>query len=160
MVPEKLEKQVPLFEKPEIGIVICDTLFFNDAHTLKQLYLFVRLGYSWHLVYVDEVLAKRRVHGKSWTWSRSELFPTERRVMLRKLREWIPDFELSYAKEVNSIERACAWEEAQLAWRRKKKREALQLLQPYRTSGLKWFGTYYLTWFPYVSFGFCVDWRG
>jgi len=27
--PNKLEKQVPLFESPEIGIVICDTLFFN-----------------------------------------------------------------------------------------------------------------------------------
>ena len=28
--PQKLEKQVPLFENPEIGIVISDTLFFNE----------------------------------------------------------------------------------------------------------------------------------
>ena len=35
--PKKLEKQVPLFEAPEIGIVICDTLFFNEK-TEKALY--------------------------------------------------------------------------------------------------------------------------
>ena len=35
--PKKLEKQVPLFEAPEIGIVICDTLFFNEK-TEKTLY--------------------------------------------------------------------------------------------------------------------------
>ena len=36
-LPKKLEKQVPLFETPEIGIVICDTLFFNEK-TEKALY--------------------------------------------------------------------------------------------------------------------------
>ena len=36
-LPRKLEKQVPLFEVPEIGIVICDTSFFNDK-TEKALY--------------------------------------------------------------------------------------------------------------------------
>ncbi len=29
-LPAKLEKQVPLFEDPEVGIVISDTLFFNE----------------------------------------------------------------------------------------------------------------------------------
>jgi len=36
-LPKKLEKQVPLFEDPEIGIVICDTLFFNEKRE-KALY--------------------------------------------------------------------------------------------------------------------------
>ena len=36
-LPKKLEKQVPLFETPEIGIVICDTFFFNEK-TEKALY--------------------------------------------------------------------------------------------------------------------------
>jgi len=35
--PKKLEKQVPLFEDPEIGIVISDTFFFNEK-TEKALY--------------------------------------------------------------------------------------------------------------------------
>ena len=36
-LPLKLEKQLPLFEDPEVGIVISDTLFFNET-TEKQLY--------------------------------------------------------------------------------------------------------------------------
>jgi glycosyltransferase involved in cell wall biosynthesis len=36
-LPEKLEKQLPLFEDPEVGIVISDTLFFNEK-TEKPLY--------------------------------------------------------------------------------------------------------------------------
>ena len=35
--PKKLEKQVPLFEDPEIGFVISDTFFFNEK-TEKALY--------------------------------------------------------------------------------------------------------------------------
>jgi glycosyltransferase involved in cell wall biosynthesis len=30
-LPHKLEKQIPLFEDPEVGIVISDTLFFNET---------------------------------------------------------------------------------------------------------------------------------
>jgi glycosyltransferase involved in cell wall biosynthesis len=38
-LPEKLEKQIPLFEKNhKYGIVICDTIFFNDNGDIKQLY--------------------------------------------------------------------------------------------------------------------------
>ena len=29
-LPQKLEKQIPLFDDPEVGIVISDTLFFNE----------------------------------------------------------------------------------------------------------------------------------
>ena len=31
-LPTKLEKQVPLFDNPNVGIVICDTLFFNETN--------------------------------------------------------------------------------------------------------------------------------
>tara|TARA_Y100000739_G_C20607100_1_gene466250 strand:- start:1039 stop:1983 length:945 start_codon:yes stop_codon:yes gene_type:complete len=37
-VPEKLARQIPLFDKPEIGIVISDTVFFNESKKEKQLY--------------------------------------------------------------------------------------------------------------------------
>lgn len=36
-MPKKLEKQIPLFDDPEVGIVISDALFFNDR-TEKALY--------------------------------------------------------------------------------------------------------------------------
>jgi hypothetical protein len=36
-LPSKLEHQVPLFADPEVGIVVCDTLFFTDKRE-KALY--------------------------------------------------------------------------------------------------------------------------
>ncbi len=46
-LPNKLERQVPLFDDPEVGIVICDTLFFTDEGRERQLYgaRFPRQGY-------------------------------------------------------------------------------------------------------------------
>jgi glycosyltransferase involved in cell wall biosynthesis len=37
-LPEKLEKQVPLFEDPKVGLVFCDTIYFNDASYAERLY--------------------------------------------------------------------------------------------------------------------------
>jgi glycosyltransferase involved in cell wall biosynthesis len=36
--PEKLEKQVPLFHDPKVGIVFCDTIYFNDNGEGERLY--------------------------------------------------------------------------------------------------------------------------
>ena len=199
---DKLEKQIPLFNDSKVGLVICDTYFFNEKGVFKQLYkknkppvgnvfsellgeyfvsletavirrtalnsldhwfdqrfdvieeydLFVRLGYSWQLSYVDEILAKWRVHGISWTWSRGELFPEERKLMLDKLSGMIPNFEELYTEEIKQIERICSLEEAQIEWKERNNATARRLLEPYKTSGLKWFLAYYLTWFPYRWF--------
>lgn len=37
-LPNKLELQVPCFKDPDVGIVISDTIFFNDQGMEKQLY--------------------------------------------------------------------------------------------------------------------------
>jgi glycosyltransferase involved in cell wall biosynthesis len=37
-MPEKLEKQIPLFDDPQVGLVFCDVIFFNDEGKTKQLY--------------------------------------------------------------------------------------------------------------------------
>jgi len=36
--PEKLEKQIPLFDDPEVGLVFCDTVYFNDSNYAERLY--------------------------------------------------------------------------------------------------------------------------
>jgi len=36
--PEKLYKQVPLFKRDEVGLVFCDTIFFNEQRDVKRLY--------------------------------------------------------------------------------------------------------------------------
>jgi glycosyltransferase involved in cell wall biosynthesis len=201
-MPEKLEKQIPLFSDLQVGLVICDTYFFNEKRILKQVYkknkpptgdvfrqllgeyfvsletavlrrlalnsldhwfdprfnmieeydLFVRLGHRWHLAYVDEVLAKWRVHGNSWTWKYSAEFPKERELMLQKLNYLIPNFDKDYAKEKFFINRTCNFEYALESWKVKENRAARKFLQPYITSGLKWFLIYFCTWLPYQVF--------
>ena len=37
-LPTKLEKQVQLFDQVDVGLVICDTLYFNNKKYNKQLY--------------------------------------------------------------------------------------------------------------------------
>ena len=35
-LPLKLEKQIPVFDKESVGLVICDTIFFNDKRVCKK----------------------------------------------------------------------------------------------------------------------------
>ena len=37
-LPEKLEKQIPLFQDPQVGIVFCDVIYFNDNGESEILY--------------------------------------------------------------------------------------------------------------------------
>lgn len=36
--PEKLAKQIPLFDNPEVGLVFCDTISFNESGDTRQYY--------------------------------------------------------------------------------------------------------------------------
>lgn len=184
--PQKLEKQIPLFKKVSVGLVICDTVFFNRKKDIRQLYkkkkpptgqvfrellgayfismetpvirravldemdhwfdtrfevieeydFFVRLGYKWEVAYVDEVLAKWRVHGASWTWSKPELFPAETRVFLDKMRTLIPDFDSRYTKELRTVRMKIALQEAVISWRKGDSKKAREVLKPFRHESL------------------------
>jgi len=198
----KLEEQLPLFDDQKVGIVISDTIFFNENNKEKQLYLnkkpptgevfrellrrsfisletaiirriaiekldhcfepsfdvveeydfFIRLLYEWELAYVDEVLAKWRVHGDSWTWTRGNLFPLERKLLIEKLNKLIPDFKLNYHEEIALMERQRIWEEAEIAWKAKNCLEARKLLRSLRKFGLKWEFLYWMALFPHKYF--------
>ena len=37
-MPKKLEKQIPLFDDPEVGLVFCDTIFFNEKGKSRRDY--------------------------------------------------------------------------------------------------------------------------
>jgi len=198
-LPEKLTRQIPLFRDPEVGLVICDTYYFDDGGIKKQLYqkkkpptghvfrellgryfisletavirrnaldsleywfdsrfdvieeydLFVRLSYQWKLGYVDEVLAMWRVHGESWTWTREDLFPVERKMMLDSLAQMIPSFDEEYEYECLAIRRSCALSEAESKWAEGKNREARFIMREYKSTGIKWMLVYGFMWAPY-----------
>jgi glycosyltransferase involved in cell wall biosynthesis len=184
--PQKLEKQIPLFSTDSVGLVICDTVFFNSKKDIRQLYkkekpptghvfrellgayfvsmetpvirrvaldgmdhwfdtrfevieeydFFVRLGYKWEVAYVDEVLAKWRVHEASGTWTKPELFPAETRLFLDKLRGLIPDFTARYGKEVRAVMVKIALQEAVVSWRLGDSGKARNILKPFRRESL------------------------
>jgi len=208
--PDKLFLQVPLFEDLEIGIVICDSIFFNSKGDNFQIYkknkpptgfvfkklfseyfisletaivrksafkdldhifdksfqmveeydLFVRISLDWKLDYVDKVLAKWRVHEKSWTWSRDEIFPKERKLMLEKYIKQIPSFEEDYPDEIRLFKRTYTFEEALIDWREKKNYSARGMLKDYIFDGYKWMFLYILTFLPISAYDYLQKVRG
>ncbi len=181
-MPTKLEKQIPLFDNLEVGIVICDSQFFNKngdikrgcsfqrtppsrgnvfadlikayfisletavirASCLKTLDgwfderfevieeydLFIRLSYHFSLDYVDEVLAKWRIHSNSLTWSLPELFPREKRLFMEKIRDLFPNALDQYNKEFEILNSQIVLQEAFTLWRAKRGSSARKLLFP------------------------------
>lgn len=198
-LPTKLEKQVPLFNNPKVGIVICDTLFFNNEGYQKQLYkkrnppsgmvfrellskyfislettlirrksldsleywfdsnyqmieeydLFVRLGYYWELDFCDQILAKWRVHDSSWTWSRFELFPIEKKSMLNNLENFIENFKINYSFEIQKVKQSIAIDEAKISWQNGNPKMTRKFLKPYIVNNRKCFLLYFMTFFPF-----------
>jgi glycosyltransferase involved in cell wall biosynthesis len=209
-LPKKLEKQVILFNNEKVGIVICDTIFFNQKGKHKQLYrkkkplkgmvfrellsnyfisletamisrraldsldywfdtrfevieeydLFVRLGFYWELAYVDEVLAKWRVHSSSWTWSKSELFPLEKRIMLKNLSNNIPNFSEKYKIEVKHVEQSIAIEEAHHYWQNGNKDKARKILKPNINGDIRLILFFLLTFLPYGFYKLLQQFKG
>lgn len=203
-LPSKLEKQIKLFDKSAVGLVISDTIFFNNKGDLRQLYktkkppvgsvfrellgkyyisletavirrsfldqmdhwfdlrfqvieeydFFVRLGYISEVACVNEVLAKWRVHADSWTWTRSELFPAETRLFLTKMMKLMPNFELSFAKEINSVKKKIAIQEAVWAWKNGNEQEGRKLLKPWLTYSLSALLIYVWSLFPFSTYDF------
>ena len=55
-------------------------------------------------------------------------------------------------KEIFLIDLTCNFKYALEAWKTQKNKEARLLIQPYTTSGIKWFLTYCMTWMPFSVF--------
>ena len=128
--------------------------FDPTLEVVEEYDFFVRIAYTWKLAYVDTVLARWRVHSNSWTWKKQNLFPSERRRVLKKLTKLIPNFKLIYEKEMYLVLRECDWEDAKLFWKEHKNSKARSLIKPYRKDGLKWAVYFGATYTPYWLFHF------
>ena len=206
-LPTKLERQVPIFSDPNIGIVISDTIFLNNDRDVRQPFrfskpptgnvfsaliknyfisletavvrksalgsldhmfdtrfqvleeydLFVRLSYFWELGYVDEVLGKWRMHSKSWTWTKGDLFLEERIIFVEKLKQSIPNFNRSnYPSEYKSLQRALDWDMARKYWKSGDNKSCRKLLSKYKFNSMKWFAAYLLSFLPFAIFQFVL----
>jgi len=202
-MPEKLKKQIPLFEKDEdVGLVFCDTIFFNKKGNQKRVYrkwkpprgrafakllsnyflalpsvvirkkaldslnerfderfnmieeyeLFVRLSYKCKIDYVDEPLAKWRMHNLSWTFSRKALVPLEKELMISKFRLIYENFDRQYSNEVSLVKAKIAIDYALLEFENGNHLKARSILKPYLNISPKIRLYYWLTFLPYALY--------
>lgn len=202
-MPEKLEKQIPIFEKDEeVGIVFCNTIFFNDRGFQKAVYkkwkpprgrvfaellsnyflalpsviirkksiettgewfdptfkvieeydLFLRISYTWKIDYVDEPLAKWRMHHNSQTFSTPIIFSQEQERMLDKFQTIFKDFHQNYFKEIIFVRSKIAIRYALVEYEKGNKISARRLLKPHLKVNRRVILYYYFTFMPYSLF--------
>ncbi len=77
---------------------------------------FLRIAYYFDVGYVEQALAKRRMHAKSWTVMKKELFPLEEEQMLSKFAGLWPSFEKDFVDEIAFRRRVIAYQYAMVDW--------------------------------------------
>jgi glycosyltransferase involved in cell wall biosynthesis len=107
--------------------------------------LFLRLAHGWELDYVDEPLAKWRVHPESHTYRNFDRFGVENAMILDKLRRLEAGFDDLYAAEVESFQRKIAWQCALSEWRAGRASRCRELLRPYLLTAPKFAAAYALS---------------
>ena len=74
--------------------------FDGRFNNIEDADLFFRIAYSHKLDYVDEPLAKWRMHDTSQTFMKYELYASERELFLEKFSKLHPNFEEEYSREI------------------------------------------------------------
>ena len=75
-------------------------LWFDERFTMvEDADLFMRIAHDYEVAYIDEPLAKWRMHNKSWSNIQKEQFPEELKMMMEKFSALYDNFEENYPKE-------------------------------------------------------------
>jgi glycosyltransferase involved in cell wall biosynthesis len=191
-LPEKLERQIPLFSNPKVGLVFSESIFFNASGQERPFYgnnmpergdvfrsmlgsyrlsletviirrsaldglselfdprfevieekdLFLRVAHDWHVDFVEDALAKWRIHEESWTWTRKDLFPQETELMIDKFKALYPGFEQRHVSELESVRASIAHQYAMADWEKGRFRAARSRLRPFALRNRKFLITY------------------
>jgi len=80
--------------------------------------LFLRLAYQHPIAYVDEPLAKYRIHGSNFSLCHREYLISEQNAILERLHGLIPGFASRYADEVAVFRAEIKRTEAQIHWKK------------------------------------------
>ena len=112
------------------SLLSLDEWFDESFELIEEYDLFARICYNWKIDYVDEVLAKWRVHSDSWTWKKSELFPIERKLLLDKLEKKILNFKTIYKTEIGLVYRRSARDYFFINWKKRNNKIARSYIKP------------------------------
>ena len=118
----------------------------------EEVDLFLRIAHRWKADYVDEPLAKWRIHPDSLTQTRRERFAVEFDAILDKLAGSIDGFEQLYNVEILAMRRMIDRQNAQIAWKNGDVRRCRALLRRHVRHDPKSLMLYGLTALPYRSF--------
>ncbi|MFA6387273.1 MAG: glycosyltransferase [Candidatus Paceibacterota bacterium] len=117
--------------------------------------LFLRIAYDWKIAYVDDVLAKYRMHEESWTYKYYLFFPEEKEILVKKLLNLYPNLSKEYSCELKAMQAHINYEKFVLYWKKNERKRARQYLRPFIMSDKKLLLAYIFSYFfsfPFFMF--------
>ncbi len=127
--------------------------WFDDAFTVaEEKDLFLRIACRWELDWVDEPLAKWRIHDASHTRFEFERFGVENAMILEKFRLLYPGFDGQYAAEVVALERKIAWQRALGEWKAGRLAHCRALARPFALGSPRFAAVYLASCFGARAF--------
>lgn len=140
-------------------LIQLDEWFDNRFNMIEEADLFIRLSKICQASFIPKVLSKWRMHSASWTFSKYELFPKEKRQMLEKYERIYPNFKSDYADEILEIEKGIALELAIVGFQKKDSLAVREAVKPY-VSQKKFMLLYLLSYFPQFVINFVLKMKG
>lgn len=125
--------------------------WFDDRfNVIEERDLFLRIAYKWEVGYVDDVLAKYRMHAQSWTFNKQSLFPLEEKILMSKLKNICPMINEEFNRDFGLAQSKISYNEACLCWLEGEKKKARSLLAPFLKINKKLLFPYMFSYFmPY-----------
>ena len=134
--------------------------FDNRFSMIEEMDLLIRLSAICELAYVDEPLAKWRMHEKSWPFEKRSKFPLERRQLIETYSQIFPNFRTECAQEIAALERTIALEESIVHFEKKEMFMGRRKIKPFLFSNGKFTAFYILSYLPHKRFMGILKRRG
>mgnify|MGYP001568500125 CR=1 FL=1 len=142
------------------ALATLDHWFDDRFNMMEESDLFTRIAHDWELDFIDEVLAKWRMHNANWSYLKKDLAVREKQLLLDKLCCLYSGFEKEFAIEIKIIKSQISLRAAKLDWENNKKAEARARLKPYLSASRRHRLFYALTFLPYSFYKAIYKLRG
>jgi len=126
--------------------------FDNRFNYIEEADLFLRIAHDWKIAYVDEILAKYRMHKGSWTFVHKYSFSNEGEALIKKFLDLYPNFSKEYSNELKTMQAQINCEKFFLYWKNGDKKRARQYLKPFIRSDKRMLLLYVFSYFFPFSF--------
>jgi glycosyltransferase involved in cell wall biosynthesis len=126
-----------------------DQWFDERFSAIEECDLFLRISYDWKVIYINEVLAKWRIHSESLTWKKPLAFSEEKELMLEKFGKLYNNFEINYKNQIEKIRNGSMLERVIYFWKNGESYKSRIELRKIKKFSLKNTLLYILTFLKY-----------